>query len=246
VSIPRIYQTSTLKSYTTIRLDEKASHHVAYVLRAKPGDSLVLFNGKGGEYTGVINRIDKKYVEVEIKQFIAHEVESEVAISLAQGIARGDKMDVIVQKSVELGVQTIMPLITERCHFSKSSAQQKRLAHWQAVAISACEQCGRNRLPSITAPIMFNEWIELAKADHCFVLSPYHAADMNFKNLPEIKSIILLVGSEGGLTDDEVHLAIHHQFSPLYLGPRILRTETASLAAISIIQAYLGDMKIFL
>ncbi|HLB41505.1 MAG TPA: 16S rRNA (uracil(1498)-N(3))-methyltransferase [Gammaproteobacteria bacterium] len=245
--ISRIFQATFLALHEQIHLDEKASHHVARVLRAKIGDQLILFNGQGGEYLSVIEHINKKGVDLAIIEFISREAESPVDLCFAQGIARGNKMDFIVQKSVELGVNKIVPLMTERCHIKRNTLQEKkRLIHWQSVAISACEQCGRNRLPMITLPMMLEEWVPQAKANYRFVLSPHHSNSTNSKNVnARQRSIILLIGAEGGLTDNEVKLAIRYQFSPLHLGPRILRTETAGLAAISIIQACWGDMKTF-
>ena len=219
--IPRIYQAVALDLSAHIRLDEKASHHIARVLRAKIGDRLILFNGRGGEYESVICQADKKNVEVNIDRFINREAESPLDLSLAQGVARGDKMDMIIQKSTELGVRTLIPLITERCQIKKSYIQEQKYQHWQSVAISASEQCGRNRLLIINEPHI-----------------PVNKIDIN-------KKITLLIGPEGGLSEKEIEEAIKHHFISLNLGPRILRTETAGLAAISMFQTHIGDMKIF-
>lgn len=242
VSRPRIYQPFTLTQGASIKLDDKAAHHVARVLRAKVGDALVLFNGQGGEYESVIEHIDKRGVEVFVSAFVDRERESPLSICLAQGLARGEKMDFIVQKAVELGVTQIMPLITERCNVRlEGEREEKRLNHWQSVAISACEQCGRNRVPVISAPLTLKAWLPAAQAHLSFVLSPHVRATFTEEALPAGASVILLIGPEGGLSDQEVELALQNGFLPLSLGPRILRTETAAMAAMATLQYRYGD-----
>lgn len=242
MSLTRAYHPGPLSLHLKCRLDEKAAHHVARVLRGRVGDYLTLFNGEGGEYNAVITHIDKKGVEVEIQSFTPRDVESPIDIYLAQGIARGEKMDFIVQKAVELGVKKIIPLITERCNVRLANErEEKRLLHWQSVATSACEQSGRNSVPDIVAPLSFAEWLPKASADRKFVLSPHVQEKLNASPLPAGSSVILLIGPEGGLSDQEVNAAIAHQFLPLNLGPRVLRTETATLAAITTLQYQYGD-----
>jgi 16S rRNA (uracil1498-N3)-methyltransferase len=237
----RIYQAIPLVKNTTICLDEKASHHVARVLRAQVGETVVLFNGEGGEYRAVINGIHKKDVEVRIIEFVAREAESALEIHLAQGIARGEKMDFIVQKAVELGVRSITPLLTERCNVKLDGGREaKRALHWQAVAISACEQSGRNRLPQINAAVALDAWLATVKAEQCFVLSPHVEAKLTTP--AKLNSAALLIGPEGGLSENEEAAAIKHGFLPLNLGPRILRTETATLAAVAVLQGRFGDL----
>lgn len=243
MAISRIYQPLSLATNTTVSLEEKGSHHLARVLRAKVGDMVTLFNGKGGEYTAIIKQIDKKHVLVDITQFSPKEVESPLEIYLAQGIARGEKMDFIVQKAVELGVKKIIPLVTERCNVRlDNEREEKRLHHWQSVAVSACEQSGRNQLPDVLAPQSFAAWLPKAQADQCFVLSPHVEEKLPTKGLPQSASILLLIGPEGGLTDQEVVVAKQQGFSPLNLGPRVLRTETATIAAIAMLQSRYGDL----
>lgn len=238
----RIYQPILLEIQQKIRLDDKASHHLARVLRAKMGDHLVIFNGHGGEYAAVITHIDKKGVEVEVLSFTPREVESPIRIHLAQGIARGEKMDFIVQKAVELGVVNITPLVTERCNVRLDhDREEKRLQHWRAVAMSACEQSGRNRLPHVTPAISFKDWLPSVQADLCFVLTPHVENKLPENKLLKNATIQLLIGPEGGLSDQEVAMAIQYGFLPLNLGPRVLRTETATIAAITAIQVRYGD-----
>jgi 16S rRNA (uracil1498-N3)-methyltransferase len=239
----RIYQQVPLQIQQSLALDEKASHHLAKVLRAQVGESLILFNGEGGEYSAKITQITKKAVTVLITAFTLREAESPIHIHLAQGIARGEKMDFIVQKAVELGASQIIPLTTERSTVRlNAEREEKRLSHWQAVVISACEQSGRNHLPEVTAPQSLNEWLPQVKADLCFVLSPHVNTKLPDHPLPQNASIVLLIGSEGGLSNEEVHLAMQQGFLPLNLGPRVLRTETATLAALTMIQFQYGDL----
>lgn len=240
--MPRIFQQAALSPGISLTLDHQASHHLFRVLRAKTGDAIVIFNGEGGEYNAVITQIDKKKLEVKIGEFNPHEVESPLHIHLAQGIARGEKMDFIVQKAVELGVNAITPLVTSRCNVRLDHArEERRLSHWQAVIVGACEQSGRNRLPLITSPLDFKEWLSQVKGDYRFVLSPHVDKKLSLQSIPAHASIILLIGPEGGLSDEEVAMAISNGFIPMNLGKRVLRTETAALAALAALQARFGD-----
>lgn len=243
MSVTRVYQAIPLARALQVQLDEKASHHLARVLRKEVGDKIILFNGEGGEYEAVITAITKKHITVNILGFSDKAVESPVDIYLAQGLARGEKMDFIIQKAVELGVKKIIPLITTRCNVRlNEEREEKRLSHWKSVSISAAEQCGRTQLPQIEAPLSFANWLPTAKANKCFVLSPHVQPKLPDQPLPPHASILLLIGPEGGLSDEEVKAAIEHQFIPLNLGPRILRTETAPIAAISVLQYCFGDL----
>ncbi len=240
----RIYQASQLAENSILTLDEPASHHLARVLRASVGEEIVLFNGQGGEYLSVIKQIDKKTVSVEIKKYSPREAESALDIRLAQCISRGEKMDYTIQKAVELGVKRIIPLFSERCNVKlDKDRSEKRLQHWQSIIVSACEQSGRNQLPELDKPQALDAWLSKEKADYRFVLSP-HAEENSLKtlNMPRTASIVLLIGPEGGLSDREVHQAIQSGFLPLCLGPRILRTETAAVVGITVLQSHWGDM----
>lgn len=243
MSISRIYQPVSLSLQNKFRLDDKASHHIARVLRAKIGDELAIFNGEGDEYSAVITNIDKKGVDVEVTKFVERNVESPINICLAQGIARGEKMDFIVQKAVELGVTSIFPLMTERCNVRlDNTREEKRLSHWQSVIISACEQSGRNRIPDISAPQSLQAWLPTVHADMKFVLSPHVQNKLNANKLAAKSSIVLLIGPEGGLSDQEVKMSEQHGFVPLNLGPRVMRTETAGIAAMAVLQNLFGDL----
>lgn len=239
--VSRVYQPGALQESNLVWLNDNAAHHLARVLRIKVGEPLMLFNGQGGEYQAVVTQVTKKGVEVAVGLFSPRDVESPIRIELAQGIARGEKMDLIVQKAVELGVSRITPLITERGNVRLTGDREvKRWQHWQAVAISACEQSGRNYVPEVTAPIMLQTWLSITKADYRFVLSP-HVQNKLPESIPAQSSILLLIGPEGGLSEDEVTAAIAQGFKPLSLGPRVLRTETAALAAIASLQSRFGD-----
>ncbi len=239
----RIFQSGQLMANSTITLDEPASHHLARVLRANIGEKIILFNGQGGEFSGLIKEINKKTVVVDLHDFIARDVESSLNICLAQGISRGEKMDFTIQKAVELGVKEVIPLFTERCNVKLDAERSdKRIKHWRSIITSACEQSGRNYVPDITMPLSLENWLTKVKADICLVLSPYATTGLKQLAVPDNARIVLLIGPEGGLSDREVNLASQYGFLPLNLGPRILRTETAALAAITALQSCFGDM----
>lgn len=238
--VSRIYQPVPL-AVGMLQLEENASHHLARVLRAAVKDEVIIFNGEGGEYHGVIQQINKKNVVVELSKFVDRNSESPVAISLAQGIARGEKMDFVIQKAVELGVSEIFPIISERCNVRlDQEREQKRMQHWQAVVISACEQSGRNRLPVVHAPLMLNDWLEQSHAEMKLVLSPHVTKKLKDVSVKPA-SIAVLIGPEGGLSEREIETTIKYNFTALNLGPRILRTETAAVAALSVLQFQFGD-----
>ena len=239
----RIYQAIQLTPNTLIQLDEQASHHLARVLRSEPGEDVIIFNGQGGEYSGKIAEIAKKHVMVNLQEYRDREVESTLDIWLAQGISRGEKMDYTIQKAIELGVNKIMPLFTERCNVKLNNERsEKRLSHWQSIVISACEQSGRNRIPEVMMPQTLKNGLMNLKADFCFVLSPYAKHKLKSQTIPRGSRVILLMGPEGGLSDQEIDHAANQGFLPLNLGPRILRTETAAVAAITALQCSYGDM----
>lgn len=239
--IPRIYYPDSLAVHTTIQLTDGAAAHLIQVLRLSMGAEILLFNGQGGEYTANIVEINKRKVKAYIAEFSPREVESPIKIHLAQAISRGEKMDYTLQKAVELGVTYITPLMTERSQFKLTDERlDKKIAHWQSVVISACEQCGRNQIPDVAYPIAFNQWLSQNHSGLKLVLDP--AAKIPLSHYVNHNSeITLLVGSEGGLSDQEINSAKEGGFNPIILGPRILRTETAALVAISAIQTLWGD-----
>lgn len=241
--LARIYQPDSLNLHANLLLDKKASHHVATVLRMRVGDMLYIFNGDSpGDYLASISQINKQGVVVTLTEFIARRNESPLKITLAQGIARGEKMDFIIQKAVELGVNTIYPLITERCNVKLDALRAaKRLEHWQSVIVSACEQSGRQQIPEIFPIMHFNEWLKKDKSEIRFILSP-HADHPLAARTNRPSSVSFVVGPEGGLSEKETQSSIEQGFVPLTLGPRILRTETASIAALAVFQSLYGDI----
>jgi len=239
----RLFQDSPLTTGQSLSLDERGSHYIGTVLRGRVGDTLTLFNGLGGDYPTTLTLIAKKHCVVEIGEWHNQEIESPLKITLAQGIARGERMDVIVQKAVELGVFDVMPLLTERCNVRLSGErEEKRLLHWQQVAISACEQSGRNQVPMIHAPEPYSSWVSSCHNEYGFVLSPHVQNHLSEMKVPSSSRVCVVIGPEGGLTEEEVLQAVNKGFKPLSLGPRILRTETATLAALTAMQLYFGDL----
>lgn len=224
---PRIYTPNLI-------LDEAAAHHVARVLRMQIGDALRVFNGQGGEYAAIITAIDKKKVSIALGDFDPINRESPLQIHLGQSLALGDRMDYAIQKCVEMGVHEITPLWTERSNVKLDPARlESRLQHWQKLIISACEQCGRNYLPLLHAPVSFSTWIN-KPAELKLILQ---AGGQALKSLPPTKNILMTVGPEGGFSHSELSLAAAQGWTSISLGPRILRTETAGLAAIAALQA---------
>lgn len=240
--IPRIHLARTLTAGETIELDGQAATHVARVLRMKPGSELVIFDGGGGEYGATIEAIGRHSVKVRLGGFVDRDVESPLRITLAQGVSRGERMDLAIQKSVELGVHEIFPVITRRCVVNLTPERRnKRREHWQSVATSASEQCGRTRVPVVHAPVNLDAWLDRAGPGTRLLLDPRSTRTVHDVS-PARKEAILLIGPEGGLEDAERQQAMEAGFTGVRLGPRILRTETAALAALAALQALWGDL----
>ena len=240
--IPRIFTDSPLAVGSQSQLDDNAANHVGRVLRMQAGQALQLFNGDGQDYRATITEAGKKHVQVEVQEAAENETESPLRVVLAQTLSKGDRMDYAVQKAVEMGVSEIVPLTTERCDVKlKGDREDKRLRHWQQVAISAAEQCGRARVPEIQPVMTVQQWLEHARAcDLRLVL--HHRTERSLNTLEKPSSIALMIGPEGGLTAEEIALAESHGFLPVALGPRVLRTETAPVAAIALCQWLWGDI----
>jgi 16S rRNA (uracil1498-N3)-methyltransferase len=241
--IPRIHHPAPLTSGACIELSDTAANHVARVLRLPVGAPLILFNGSGGEFEATINTIDKRRVLVDVGSFQDKEREPPLQIWLAQGISRGERMDYTIQKAVELGVSRIVPLFTEHCGVQLSGERlEKRIKHWQGVVISACEQCGRNRIPRIDTPVTLTQWLAMPGEGLRLVLAP--EAEHALAQLPAPGGpVTLLIGPEGGLSDQEIALAKQAGYAGLRLGPRILRTETAAVAALAAMLGAWGDFR---
>ena len=238
----RVFTDQPLTTGEEVTLDTIASRHLATVLRLKAGDPVSLFNGQGGEFLATLKECNSKQVTASITDFTDTERESPLHIHLGIGMSRGDRMDWIIQKATEVGVTEISPLYTERTEVKlKGDRAEKKLRHWQQVSISACEQSYRNRVPVIHPPINVNEWLCSVEAEKKLVL--HHRSQHSISELGEQQtaSAALLIGPEGGLSTDEIKRAEEHCFMPLTLGPRVLRTETAPVVAISILQSLWGD-----
>jgi 16S rRNA (uracil1498-N3)-methyltransferase len=242
--IPRVYVPQPLHPGREIDLPVQAGEHLVRVLRLERGHPLRLFNGDGNEYAGEIASLAKRGVTALVGAAAeAADRESPLRIKLAQGIARGEKMDWILQKATELGVARIVPLVTDRTEVKLDAERaERRLAHWQAVLGSACEQCGRNRLPELFEPIRLADWAAQAAGtdELCLALDPLGATSL--REVPAASHMTLVVGPEGGLSEHDLDTLAQAGFAGLRLGPRILRTETAGLAALAALQALRGDL----
>lgn len=239
---PRIYQNQTLAVNETITLDDNALGHTIRVLRLSNGDAITLFNGDGNDYQAELCGVTKKIAQARIISFIERRSESPLNIHLGQGISRGDRMEFTLQKSVELGVNTITPLFTERCGVKLNKERlAKKIEQWQKVVISACEQSGRSTIPEVKDPILLDEWLE--QPTEALKLNLHPKAEHSIMSLPsENQRVRLLIGPEGGLSDDEIAKANNANFIDVLLGPRVLRTETAALTAITALQCRYGDL----
>ncbi|GGY78891.1 16S rRNA (uracil(1498)-N(3))-methyltransferase [Marinobacter zhanjiangensis] len=239
---PRIYTDAPLQEGHTVFLDDSSAHHVGKVLRMQTGQPLELFNGDGANYPAELDEVGKKRVSARILSREESTCEPCLKILLGQVISKGDRMDYAVQKSTELGVDTIVPLTSERCDVRlKGDREDKRIRHWQQVAISAAEQCGRATVPTIAPLTSLADWFSLSAAcDLRLVL--HHRTDQPLSTMtPPEKGVALLVGPEGGLSEAEIAAARESGFSPAAMGPRVLRTETAPVAAITLCQWLWGD-----
>jgi 16S rRNA (uracil1498-N3)-methyltransferase len=240
--LTRCYVPAPLAVGDTRQLPQDVSTHVARVLRAREGQVLTLFDGRGGEYDATIVQIDRRGVRVQIDLHRAIERESPLRLTLLQALARGERMDFIVQKATELGVAAIVAMGGDRSVVRLDGAGlARRCEHWRAVAISACEQCGRNRVPTISAvPDLASACVQADAASLRLLLAP-EAGQTLTALARQASSIAVAVGPEGGFSDEERSLAQHHGFQLCRLGPRVLRAETAPLAALAAIQAVAGD-----
>lgn len=241
--VPRIYHPEHLSQQQRCQLSEEATNHVARVLRMQVGEALELFDGSNHIYSAQISDISKKSVIVNIHTSQLDDRESPLTIHLGQVISRGERMEFTIQKSVELGVKTITPLWSERCGVKLDADRlDKKINQWQKIAISACEQCGRNIIPEIRPMMKLQDWC--AEQDGMLKLNLHPRAKYSIKNLPHIprEGVRLLIGSEGGLSAQEIQQTVEQGFTEILLGKRVLRTETAALAAITALQLCYGDL----
>jgi|SRR5574344_11078 16S rRNA (uracil1498-N3)-methyltransferase len=239
----RIYEPSQLTLNSFQELSPDGAGHVGRVLRMNTGEKIVLFNGFGGEYNCTISESSKKHVIVHIDSFEDTSVESPIKIHLGQVLSRGDKMEFTIQKAVELGITEITPLISCRCGVRlKDERLIKKQDSFQKIIISACEQSGRTIVPQINPVITLEEFLLQANNDCKLTLNPY--AHKHITNIEKSSNSAyrLLIGPEGGFSDEEVSLTKQNGYEDVLLGPRILRTETAALVAVSILQSAFGDL----
>jgi 16S rRNA (uracil1498-N3)-methyltransferase len=243
MNMPRFYCSEALSQGALIDLPEPVARHAVRVLRLPPGAGIVLFDGRGGEYEARIERIEKTRVVVELVAWREVERESKLSISLVQAVQAGDKMDFTIQKAVELGIADIIPVDSRRSVIRLAGERAvKRVAHWQGVATSACEQCGRNRVPLVAPLEKLEHWLSRpARPGLRLMLAP--DAEHSLVDLPPAKEVQLLIGAEGGLDPQEMIAAKQAGFQAVRLGPRVLRTETAGLAALAALQALWGDFR---
>jgi 16S rRNA (uracil1498-N3)-methyltransferase len=241
----RIHVTTALVSGTEVLLPAAPSNHLIRVLRLRPGAPLTLFNGGGGEYHATLLVAEKAGARILVGEHAPIERESPLHLTLLQGISRGERMDLIVQKATELGITCIVPVSTEHGVVRLDDRQaDRRREHWQAIAIGACEQCGRNRIPEVTAVVDVEQaCAALAVGSARLLLSPSAGTPLSVI-ARGLTAAALLIGPEGGLSDREQRLAIQRGFSAYRLGPRVLRTETAPLAAITLLQMQAGDLAV--
>lgn len=225
-----------------VELCAEAANHVGRVLRMQQGQALVLFTGDGHDYQAEIVSASKKNVCVQITDVAVNTTESPLKIHLGQGISRGDRMDFVLQKSVELGVHSITPLFTERCGVKLSGERLiKKQQQWQKIVIAACEQSGRSVVPTVAQPIALHDWLPQLAPSLRLTLDPLAQVALREQKLSN-EHVQLLIGPEGGLTESEVQAAAAADFQPVRLGPRVLRTETAALSALSAVQYQFGDL----
>lgn len=243
--IPRLHVDAPLSPDVRIELPAQAAAHALRVLRLQPGDAVILFNGDGHDYPARLVAGGAREVAVHIETRVAATRESPLRITLAQALARGEKMDWIVQKAVELGVAAIVPLATERSEVKLDDRRAaKRLEHWRAVMLAACEQSGRAVVPTIEAPQALDRWLATLAPDNSETRLALHPGDgMRSRVLqPAPRTVTLAIGPEGGFGERDLAALRAAGFANLSLGPRILRTETAGIAAIAALQALYGDI----
>ena len=253
--LTRVYVDAPVAAGKRVIVEGSAANHIARVLRLRSGDSLTVFDGSGGEFGARIEEFRKETVVVAVEEHRPLDRESPLPLTLVQGISRGERMDWIIQKATELGASRIVPVFTKRSVVRLDEKQaERKLQHWRAIAVAACEQCGRNRIPDLAVPVDFFDMLagdpsgrpdSAGRTDSAgstrLLLSP--TGDLRIDDLQDVgKGITVLIGPEGGLEDVEQEAAVTAGFKAVRLGPRVLRTETAAIAALTIIQRYFGDL----
>ena len=244
---PRFFVNSMLSPAsvgTEVALPDDVAHHALRVRRLGSGDSIVLFDGDGGEYSATLTRIGKRDAYAQLDAFVAADRESALRITLVQAIVSSDVMDAIIRHAVELGVAAIYPVVSARsARFPDGAQGEKRLAHWRQIAVAACEQCGRNRVPEVSPANSLAQWCDGRESSRVgIVLDPEARSDLHALQAAQT-GVDLLIGPEGGFAADEIGRAQRAQMHRVRLGPRVLRAETASLAALAAINFLWGDLR---
>ncbi|MFO1258287.1 MAG: 16S rRNA (uracil(1498)-N(3))-methyltransferase [Gammaproteobacteria bacterium] len=239
--LPRIYTNTAIEINQILTMSREVTHHLVTVLRLKAGNVVYLFNGEPGEYEAELISTGKS-AEIKVQHFIEKTTESSLLIELGQGLSRGDRMDLTLQKATELGVHTITPLMTEKCQIKlKEDRADRKRTHWENILISASEQSGRTAIPRLNSPLSIAEWIAQPFRGLSIVLDPESTNSLSAIK-ERASAIRVLIGPESGLSEKEIALAKSKGFVALKLGPRILRTETAGMAALTLLQYEFGDL----
>jgi 16S rRNA (uracil1498-N3)-methyltransferase len=238
--VPRFHLDALLRAGGVCTLSEDAAHHAVHVLRLREGDEVTLFNGRGGEFAARISSMQRLKISIDLLQHRAIERESPLRITLVQGVSASERMDSTVRKAVELGVAEVQPVLAARSVARpKGDRAENRRSHWQKIVISACEQCGRNRVPEVQALVSLDDYQPASGATK-ILLSP--ASQLRLSKLsPAENQIVVAAGPEAGFTEEEEARLVQAGFVPLSLGPRVLRTETAAVAALAALNALRGD-----
>ena len=238
----RVFIDSVLKTGESLTLDGDTAHYLGRVLKVRQGNPVTVFNGRGGSYQAEITAIDRRTITLSLLQFDVENNESPLRVTLAQGISRGQHMDYTVQKAVELGVTRIVPLFSEYSNVRlEEERARKRYDHWHKIITSACEQSGRNLVPQLDEAQPLSDWVQQDGASLKLIMHP-EANDSLAGLLEGITDLTILCGPEGGLSPVEINIALAQGYRKVSMGPRIMRTETAAIAAIAICQAMQGDM----
>lgn len=241
--IARFYLDQPLKVGSEVLLSEAVFNHAIRVLRLRQGEALVLFNGEGVEYRAQLSRVEKRQAWVLLESCQPAVAESSLALTLVQGVSKGERMDYSLQKAVELGVQRIIPVLTERSVVNLDQERwQRRHEHWQGLMIAACEQCGRGVIPQLLPVQPLCKWLASTDSDLRLVLDPCAATSVRQLPIVQTQPISLLIGPEGGLSTTELHSALQVGCIGVRLGPRILRTESAGVTALAALQVLWGDL----
>jgi 16S rRNA (uracil1498-N3)-methyltransferase len=243
MSESRVWLDASLETGARVELPEGPFRHLVQVLRMQAGETLVVFNGQGGEYEAVLETVAKRSATLRVGTFREVDRESPLQLTLVQGISKGDRMDFTIQKAVELGVSAIVPVLTERCNVNLDrERQEKKLEHWRGIIVSACEQSGRTRLPVLEPIRKLADWLGTPNPHPRLALDPLAADSLSAVDLPG-GACSVIVGPEGGLSEGELATLGRAGCRGVRLGPRVLRTETAGAAVLAVLQAQAGDFR---